>query len=216
MLEKHKSQRRKDDRPQEILAAALEEFALNGYAATRLDNIARRVGISKGTIYLYFDSKEKLFKAMVRNSVVPQVERFETFISTFDGSSEELVHLLLKKFHQELIASEKDLHILRLLIAEGYKFPELTDFYYREVIQREIAAIQMIVAQGVSCGEFRETAAEDFPQIIVAPALMGLVWKLLFEQYHPLDLDALFETYIDLIMNGLKRAQEDDEVLDNS
>jgi AcrR family transcriptional regulator len=195
--------RRKEARPQEILGAALAEFAANGYAATRLDDVARRAGISKGTIYLYFDSKEELFREVVRQSVVPQLENLRAAVEGFGGSVEDFIRTRFKEFELRLIESEVRF-ILRLLIAEGHKFPDLTQFYFDEVIGRGMAVLRRLVARGVAQGEFRPTALDEVPQLLVAPALMGLLWKTLFDRYRPLDLERMLETYVDLILHGLK------------
>lgn len=195
--------RRKEARPQEILGAALAEFAANGYAATRLDDVARRAGISKGTIYLYFDSKEELFKEVVRRSVVPQLENLRAAVDGFSGSVEDFIRTRFKEFELRLIESEVRF-IFRLLVAEGHKFPDLTRFYFDEVIGRGMAVLRRLVARGVAQGEFRPTALDEVPQLLVAPALLGLLWKALFDRYRPLDLERMLETYVDLILNGLK------------
>lgn len=195
--------RRKEARPQEILGAALAEFAANGYAATRLDDVARRAGISKGTIYLYFDSKEELFKEVVRRSVVPQLENLRAAVDGFSGSVEDFIRTRFKEFEIRLIESEVRF-IFRLLVAEGHKFPDLTRFYFDEVIGRGMAVLRRLVARGVAQGEFRPTALDEVPQLLVAPALLGLLWKALFDRYRPLDLERMLETYVDLILNGLK------------
>ncbi len=195
--------RRKEARPQEILGAALAEFAANGYAATRLDDVARRAGISKGTIYLYFDSKEELFREVVRRSVVPQLENLRAAVDGFSGSVEDFIRTRLKEFELRLIESEVRF-IFRLLVAEGHKFPDLTQFYFDEVIGRGMAVLRRLVARGVAQGEFRPTALDEVPQLLVAPALLGLLWKSLFDRYRPLDLERMLETYVDLVLNGLK------------
>ena len=195
--------RRKEARPQEILGAALAEFAANGYAATRLDDVARRAGISKGTIYLYFDSKEELFKEVVRRSVVPQLENLRAAVDGFSGSVEDFIRTRFKEFELRLVESEVRF-IFRLLVAEGHKFPDLTQFYFDEVIGRGMAVLRRLVARGVAQGEFRPTALDEVPQLLVAPALLGLLWKALFDRYRPLDLERMLETYVDLILNGLK------------
>ena len=195
--------RRKEARPQEILGAALAEFAANGYAATRLDDVARRAGISKGTIYLYFESKEELFKEVVRRSVVPQLENLRAAVDGFSGSVEDFIRTRFKEFELRLIESEVRF-IFRLLVAEGHKFPDLTWFYFDEVIGRGMAVLRRLVARGVAQGEFRPTALDEVPQLLVAPALLGLLWKALFDRYRPLDLERMLETYVDLILNGLK------------
>ena len=195
--------RRKEARPQEILDAALAEFAANGYAATRLDDVARRAGISKGTIYLYFDSKEELFRGVVRRSVVPQLDVLRAAVEGFGGSAEAFLRTRFKEFALRLVDSEVRF-IFRLLVAEGHKFPDLTRFYADEVIGRGMAVLRRLVARGVARGEFRPTALDEVPQLLIAPALLGLLWKALFDRHRPLDLELMLDTYVDLLLNGLK------------
>ena len=197
--------RSREERPQEILSAAFAEFAANGYDATRLDDVARRAGVAKGTIYLYFESKEDLFKAMVRRAVVPRLEDLAGAVDGLAGSAEGFLRGPFREFVVRLIDSEARF-IVRLLIAEGHRFPDLTRFYFDEVVGRGMAVLRRLVARGVELGEFRPTALDEFPQLLIAPAVMGLVWKSLFDSYRPLDLDRLIGAHIDLVLNGLKRA----------
>ncbi|HET8727991.1 MAG TPA: TetR/AcrR family transcriptional regulator [Alphaproteobacteria bacterium] len=197
-----RNRRRKEERPQEIVDAALKEFAINGYAATRLDDVARRAGISKGTIYLYFGSKEELFKAVVRKSVVPQLERVEDLLAAFDGTAEALIRLQITTLQRAILETEvRD--IVRLIIAEAATFPDLAEFYFHEVIERGKGILGRTIAFGVARGEFRDTGLAAFPQLLVAPVVMALIWKTLFERHDPLDLDGLIETHLDLLLNGL-------------
>lgn len=201
--EKQRPQRRKDARPQEIVAAALHEFSQHGFAATRLDDVAARAGVAKGTIYLYFNSKADLFKAVVRETMVPQFEQFGLEISEFDGPTEDLLKLLLKRMAHDFVETDVR-HIIRLVQAEGRQFPELAEFYFNEAISRGMASVRQILARGVARGEFRETGLEAFPQLIVSPALMATMWKSTFESFSPLDFDQAMEVHLDVILNGLK------------
>lgn len=198
-----RNRRRKDARPDEILEAARQEFTLNGFAATRLDDIARRARISKGTIYLYFANKEQLFNALLRQSLTPQIEHIAGLVETYPGSMEAFLGDHFKVFQRAIFDSDAR-HLVRLLIAEASAFPELTAFYFDEVVQPGLDVLRRIVARGVATGEFRPTALEEFPHLLVAPALLGLLWKGLFEQYRPLDMDGLIATHLDLVVRGLK------------
>ncbi len=193
------------ERSQEILDAALAEFAVKGYAAARLDDVARRAGVAKGTIYLYFDSKEALFREMVRRSIVPSIEDLGGAVDRLAGSAEEFLRSPFRAFVVRLIESDARL-IVRLMIAEGHRFPDLTRIYFDEVIARGMAVLGRLVARGVACGEFRPSALDEFPQLLIAPALMALVWKALFEPYRPLDVDRMIGAHIDLVLDGLKGA----------
>ena len=194
--------RRKDARPDEILQAAFQEFTTAGFAATRLDDIARRAHVSKGTIYRYFASKEELFEALLRQSMTSHLEHVAMLVETFPGSMEAFLRGPFRAFQQAVLGSETK-HLIRLLVAEAHAFPELTTFYYREVIEPGLEVLRRIVARGVARGEFRPTALERFPQALVAPAVVGLLWKALFDHEQDLDIDGLLDTHLDLILHGL-------------
>lgn len=196
-------QMRKDTRPQEILAAAFEEFVTHGYAATRLGDVARRARVSKGLPYLYFRTKEELFKAVVRSVVTPIFDRMRERMLTTDMSCEAFLKGPFLSFIQELVGSRRVL-IARLLIAEGHKHPELTKFYHDQVIAKGRETLQAFIDRGVRRGELRPTPLREFPQILVAPALMAVIWRTLFERYHHLDTNTLLKTHIDLLMDAIR------------
>jgi AcrR family transcriptional regulator len=197
---------RRDARAQTLIAAALEEFKAKGYAAARLDDVARRAGVAKGTLYLYFDSKEALFKAVVRSAILPAIERAEGAAAASDGSAADLLRQLVRTATRDIVESDGR-EVLRLLIGEAGRFPDLADFYYEEVVQRAMAAVRGIVARGVASGEFRRTALDAMPQAVVAPLILAAVWKTLFERRHPLDAAALVELHLDLTLDGLRACE---------
>jgi len=198
-----KRERRGDTRPQEIVAAAFEEFAEKGYAATRLEDVAARAQVSKGLPYLYFKTKEELFKAVIRSVISPLFDAMRERMLTTDLTSEEFLKGPFLSFVQELVRSRRVL-IARLLIAEGHKHPELTAFYYDQVIAKGKETLRAFIDRGVARGEFKPTALRDFPQLIIAPALMAVVWRTLFERHHHLDTDALLKTHIDLLLDAIR------------
>ena len=199
---KTRRHRRKDERPHEILKAALEIFTQYGYAATRLDDVAERAGISKGTIYLYFPSKEELFAEVVRHAILPHFETIEA-LAEQGGSAEEILRQQLETIYSKLVSTEVR-YIPRLIIGEGTRFPELAEFYYREIISRCHRTLREVIQRGVESGEFRASALSWQPQAILSPALSAVIWLTLFDKYSPLDLDAYFQTHVDLLMHGLK------------
>jgi AcrR family transcriptional regulator len=200
--------RRKEARPEEILEAALAEFAEKGYAATRLEDVARRAGIAKGTIYLYFPGKAPLFKAVVRRAVLPQFEDVQGALQAYPGSTEEFLRGPFRMAMGRFVRSEAR-RLAPLLIAEGRGFPDLTEFVYRELVQRGISLLRQVVARGEARGEFRHTNLNEFPQPLIAAAFTALIWQRLFEDVAPIDVDRLLETHIDLILDGLKKRTED-------
>jgi AcrR family transcriptional regulator len=198
-----KRRERKDTRPQEIVAAAFEEFAAKGYAATRLEDVAARARVSKGLPYLYFKTKEELFKAVIRSVITPHFEVIRAKMETTDLSVETFLKGPFLAFIQELVCSKRAF-IARLLIAEGHKHPELTAFYYEQVVSRGIATLQALIDRGIAQGEFRPNALRDFPQLLIAPMLTAIIWRALFERHRHLDTDALLATNTDLLLEAIR------------
>lgn len=196
-------QRRKEERPAEITQAALEAFAEHGYAATRVDEVARRAGVSKGLLYLYFKTKEELFKAVIRSAVVPRIGALKIAIEDTDLSAEEFLRGPFLEFIRKLPDSPARI-VVRLMIAEGPKHPDLTEYYCEQVVSVGLDALSQLVRLGVSRGEFRKSSLEEFPQLLAAPALMSMIWKTLFQRHIPIDTDKLLETHIDLVLRAIK------------
>jgi AcrR family transcriptional regulator len=200
-----KARRRRDRelRENEILHAAFEEFAARGYAATRLEDVARRAGVAKGLPNFYFDSKVELFKAVLRRLVLPDWTALETQFDKSDAQTGELLGGLMRMAYQRLVGNPRAHQLIRLLIAEGPKFPELTEFYHAEVIERAVSLLGKMLARGVERGEIRPGPILDYPQAIMGPALLAILWQLLFADRHPLDLARFFDAHLDLVLNGL-------------
>ena len=200
--------RRKDARPEEILAAALESFAERGFAATRLEDVAARAGISKGTLYLYFKSKEELFKAVVRETLLPNLARIEALVETFEGASPLLLEQLLLTISGVL--GSRIGAIPKLVIAEAGNFPDLARFYFDEVIQRGLGLIATILRRGIARGEFRAIDVDRAVFCVIAPMLVAALWKNSLEPYGeapPLDAKALARTHLDLLLRGLQAGE---------
>ena len=195
-------QRRKEDRPQEITEAALAAFAENGYAATRVDEVAKRAGVSKGLLYLYFKTKEELFKSVIRSFVVPRIEALTKIIDTSDLSSEEFLRGPFLDFVKKIPGSPVAV-VVRLMVAEGPKHPDLLQFYWDNVVSRGIGAINELLRRGVSSGEFRQSAVSDQPALFIMPVVFSVIFNLLFGK-QAIDTDQLIETQIDLLITHLK------------
>jgi len=200
-----RGRRPKEGRPQEILAAAFEEFAANGYAAARIEDVARRGNIAKGTVYLYFRDKEGLFRAVVRNMIRPVFEQLIPFVENFPGSAEELLCELQARHYAHVVRNAKARAILRLLIAEGSKFPQLSDIFYREIIQPGVTALRQVLEKGEASGEFRKTKARDFPQILIAPGVLAVLWILILGDRYRLDLDSYMRAHRDFVLQSVKK-----------
>ena len=185
-----------------ILAAALDEFSARGFVATRLDDVARRAGIAKGTIYLYFRDKETLFIELIRSSLVPLVAGLEAAprelpLRVF---AERFIELFVKEIY-----GTRRRDVLRLVITEGPRFPQLAEVYYREVIKRAVAAVRAIVQHAIERGEIKGDALKRFPQLLVAPGLVAIIWEALFARFEPLDVAAMMRAHIELLFAALER-----------
>jgi AcrR family transcriptional regulator len=195
--------RRKEARPTEILKAAMDEFSVNGFAATRLSDVAKRAGICKGTIYLYFKSKEELFVEVIKDRLLPNLEKMESIGELSKGSAKDILREQLTTIYQELLLTDARF-IPKLIIGEGSRFPELTEFYHREIITRLYNIFVAVIKRGVEAGEFREAALNWKPQAVMSPVLSAAIWKTVFDEYSPLDLEVYLETHIDLLLHGLE------------
>ena len=195
--------RRKTARPVEILDAALACFAEHGFAATRLDDVAARAGITKGTLYLYFRSKEDLFKAVVRQELVPNIERAELMVATAAAPALVLIEQLIRLFSQ-IIGSPLSA-IPKLVLTEAGNFPDLARFYLEEVVDRGKALLRRVLERGVAVGELRPIDTESAVMCVIAPLLLGALWRHSFERHagRTLDIDALCRTHLDLLRRGL-------------
>jgi len=196
--------RRKEARPAELISAALDLFVERGFAATRLEDVAARAGVSKGTLYLYFPSKEDLFKAVVRGGIVPAIERAEKQFEDHRGSASELIRELLKGWWFS-VGNTRLGGIPKLMIAESGNFPELAQFYYDEVISRGHRIVAAAVQLGVDRGEFAPLDVEYVMRLVIAPLWLLTVWRFSFDQCdnHKLDPVAYLDTHVDLILHGL-------------
>lgn len=189
-------------RREAILAAALEEFSARGYEAARLDDVAKRASVAKGTIYLYFHGKESLFQELIRATLAPLVVSIEA-MGEADWPARVLAERIVDLFVREIFeTSRKD--VIRLMISEGRRFPKLAEFYYNEVLSRIVAAIRAILRRAAARGEVPQGLV-DFPQLIAAPGLVAIIWSGLFERFEPLDVRAMMKTHIELLF-ALRKA----------
>ena len=195
-------QRRKQDRPQEITEAAFAVFTENGYAGTRVEEVAKRAGVSKGLLYLYFKTKEELFKSVIRSLVIPRIDALTKFVDQSELSSEEFLRGPFLDFAKQLPGSPISV-VVRLMIAEGPKHPDLVNFYWDNVVSRGLAAINELLQRGVKNGEFQKSAVSEQPELFIMPAVFSVIFNLLFSE-RSIDTDHLIETQIDLLITHLK------------
>jgi len=192
-------------RRQAILDAALAVFAERGYEAARLDDVAARAGVAKGTLYLYFRDKEGLFETLVRGAVSPILDRVEEAAGTPGVKAADLLEFAFGLFQKEVLGTERKL-LLRLIIAEGPRFPALARFYHREVVSRGVKLMRAIAQRAAERGELSSDAAARFPQLIFAPLLMAVIWDALFAKIDPLDVAGLLRAHRELLTKRSRRA----------
>jgi AcrR family transcriptional regulator len=195
--------RRKEARPNEIVAAALRLFVARGYAATRLEDVAAAAEISKGTLYLYFANKEELFKAVVRETVVPNLDRAATIAAEHEGSAADLLRKLMRHFAAML--ETEVAAVPKLVIAEAGNFPELARFYAETVVRRGVALLGGIVERGVRSGEFRPVDIGATVPSIISPFLMMALWKHSLAPHTGLRFEprAVLESHAEMVLRGL-------------
>lgn len=196
-------EQQKEARRRDILEAGFQVFAAQGFTATRLDEVAERAGVGKGTIYLYFASKEALFEEVVRVNIFPYRDEAEHRVSEFQGSAAALLASHLEYVYGRM-EDEKSPALIALVMGEAHRFPQITEFFFREVISRTQENMRRIIERGIASKEFRRTDVHTFTQILVAPVLIGALWKLQYQALSPLDLKAYARAHIDLVLNGLR------------
>lgn len=192
------------ERRQAIIDAALDEFISRGFTATRLDDVAKRAGVAKGTIYLHFRDKEALFQELIRTALVPLIGRLASPPPP-GGSVRTALERFAQTFAEEVVSTRRG-DIVRLIVAEGARFPSIADFYYREVVSRGMEAMRSMIELGISRGEIRQKSLTGFPQIVVAPAIVAVIWQGLFGRHAPLDALGMLRVHLDLIF-GERRTE---------
>jgi AcrR family transcriptional regulator len=195
--------RRKAERPQEILEAAFAEFSRNGYAMTTLDHIAERAGVTKGTIYVYFESKEHLFISVVRQLMKGPLDVLDEMFARHEGSTADLLREQFSFIYQHFVEDHRRRELVRMLIAEAARFPALADRYHQEIHVACQNSLMQVIQRGVDRGEIRHSAITKCPLVIIGPIAFVDLWMMMFEDRYPLDLKAYFEAHLDLVLNGL-------------
>jgi AcrR family transcriptional regulator len=198
-------QRRKQARPGEILDAALAVFAERGFAAARMEDIAAKAGVTKGTIYLYFPSKEEVFKSLAREHIGQNIVAAAEQAKSFDGSVFDFLKLFYARFFEVVLFSEAAV-LPKIIIGESGNFPELARFWRAEVIENAMAMLSGVIAKGIARGEVRALPIEHITKLAVAPVLMCLIWRTTFEQTadRAFHYDEFLATHWDVFFKGLR------------
>ena len=199
-------ERRKEARPAEIVAAALQLFSDRGFAATRLEDVATVAGVSKGTVYLYFESKEQLFEAVVREAITPNIARAEALVDGFEGPTPDLLRGLFA-FVGDVLETPLT-GVMKLIVSESGNFPQLARMYADLVLRRAFALMRRVLERGVSRGEFRPMDLHATVPLVVAPILLLGVWKHSFGAHTDLTLDRrkVLEAHCENLLRGLAAA----------
>lgn len=203
-LEKRPRTRRKEARPSELTSAALDLFVEKGFAATRLDDVAARAGVSKGTLYLYFDSKEALFKSVIEEGIVPALAAAEQRLAGYQGNSADLLRGLLLGWWEQ-IGGTRLAGVIKLIISESRNFPEVAQYYHDNVIQRGRSLLRAALMRGMESGEFRNMDVDSCIDVIIAPLLMLVVWRYSFCFCgNDIEPQEYLDTHFDLLIHGLR------------
>ncbi|HZH40340.1 MAG TPA: TetR/AcrR family transcriptional regulator [Gemmatimonadales bacterium] len=200
-------QRRKEARPEEIVNAALATFAEHGFAAARLDDVAARAGVTKGTIYLYFKNKEDLFQAVVRQTVIPKLDRAEQEVREWPGSTAELLRHMVRGWWTS-VGKTPLAGVVKLIVAEATNFPDVTRFYHKEVIRRGHRLFEQVLQRGVDSGEFRPVDVPLTVRLVTAPMLMAVVHSQSLYRCvrETVDWDGYVEMHLEMLLRGLSPA----------
>ena len=188
-----KCARRKAERPVEILVAAFEEFARSGYAATRLEDVAARACVTKGTIYFYFETKERVFDEMIRYKSQALFPELESYAEKLEGSYVSRLRALIVFVYRKIAEDRTSRETLRLLIADGSRFPDLVDRHYEEFVRPVIDQFRKVIEAGVAAGEFRASPASALTEIVMSPALLLSLWSMLFGTRKQIDVAVFTE-----------------------
>jgi AcrR family transcriptional regulator len=191
---------RSAERREAILEAALEEFSARGYASTRLDDVAKRADVAKGTIYLHFADKEALFQDLLRSMLSPVIGGIAAE-PDLKLPMRAIAERVIATFVQEIYNTRRR-DVVRLMLTEGHRFPALAEFYYREVLSKALGGVRAVLARAAEPGNARHAALVQFPHLLVAPGLVAVLWSGLFERFSPLDVDALMRAHLDLLFGA--------------
>jgi TetR/AcrR family transcriptional regulator len=200
-----KHERRKGARPGELLDAALDLFVAKGFAATRAEEVAAKAGVSKGTLFLYFKSKEELFEAVVRENIGNQINQGLAEVESYEGPTTDMLKFAMFAWW-ERVGNTKASGISKLVMSEANNFPELANFYQDTVVKPGRLLIQTILQRGVDRGEFRTLNMDYAVFSVIAPVMFLTMWKHSWgtcSMDAPLDPKSYLDSQADIIVNGI-------------
>lgn len=200
-----KWKRRKDARPSELLDAALDEFYEKGFAGARLDDIAARAGVSKGTVYLYFEGKDEMFEALIRAVPLPNVENIKSIVADSPLPADQLLANVLRMVGA-LLRDPRMMKFPRLIIGEAANFPHIAETYKKEIIDRGIAVMTSVIERGIAQGVFRKIDARNAAFAAMAPLLFLAIWRTTFESFdtNPIEAESFIAQHVENYVRSLK------------
>lgn len=200
-----KFRRRPADRPAEILAAALEVFAARGFQAARLEEVAKRAGVSKGALYLYFETKADLFRAVVTDAISPNIERVKA-VAAADLPLEQVVRMALPMLARQVVSDRRITGVVKLVIAESRNHPELAAIWRETVVEPGVALISGLIAKAQARGEVRSGDPRLFAFGLMGPMVLSMVWRETFEPVgaEPIDVVGLAEQHVETVLRGMR------------
>lgn len=201
-----KRERRKEARPGELVKAALDLFVEKGFAATRVDEVAARAGVSKGTLFLYFESKEDLFKAVIRDNIANLFPAWNEEFKTFTGSSADMLHYAMDLWWNN-VGNTPASGIVKLVISEAQNFPEIAAFYQSSVVEPGTHLLRSILQRGVDTGEFRQMDTSKSVFSIISPMIFLMMWKhsmgACAAAANIMNPKEFIHLHVDLLLNGV-------------
>ena len=203
-----KWRRRADARPAEIIQAAYEVFAEKGFAAARLDDVAKRAGVSKGALYLYFATKQDIFEAVVKDAVAPNIGAIESFALGFPGPFEQLIRMMVPRV-ADLAQQSAVGKVIKMVIGESGNFPEIARIWHDDVIAKGIGLLTSVVARAQERGEVRAGDPRQHALSIASPMLVAVIFRETFVPVgaKPFDIPSLMQQHLDTVLPGLLTSQ---------
>lgn len=199
-----KWRRRADARPAEIVRAAYEVFSEKGFAAARLDDIAKRAGVSKGALYLYFETKQDIFEAVVKDAIAPNIGQIETFALGFPGPFEQLIRMMVPRVAELATASGMG-RVVKMVVGESGNFPEIARIWHDDAVARGLGLLTAVIERAQARGEVRAGDARNHAVSLMAPLLLGVIFRETFVPTgaKPFDIPALMQQHLDTLLPGL-------------
>jgi len=195
--------RRKEARPEEILDAALQLFTEKGFSATRMMDVAKSAGTSKGTLYLYFSNKEAIFKEVVQQRITPQLDIVESLVNEFEGNQADLLKHLINGWWMGIACSSLSA-IPKIITSESGNFPELAEYFTQNVVTRSRHLFSKVIRRGVEAGEFKEYDAETVARLVVAPLVQATIWMHSLKPYDDEEgTQSYLQLHTEFILNAL-------------